>query len=424
MRPIKVGIFRKDKELWPFKSEHEGFMGNYGNTMDRWYHRAAVVLWRKKDHYAIFFDIDPSGIMNELLNLTKKKDQVDHVRQIIGSILPYWSDYLEHNSDKSLISIAFNLALYVKNAQLAQSMITVFDIKALTPERTTLFLSLQEAYGTSWCIDILNEWIKPKDRWDSILKCENISEIVKKITGGKYPHKELTDWLLEYQLKKMKESDASYKTNYTRASLIKSIGGRIKGIIDFIKSCIIVNQYAIYNDLLNHVVDHIALYPPLDLVSVLNFIEENVKRHDLHKWSYQKLFDYVFNDLEIEKELGLRKIDNWSIKEKLSCKCQDCSSLSEFLKSSTTKTITWPMGKDRRAHIHRTIDGLGIPVTHETQHTGSPHKLILTKTDNLYKEAKNRFERLQQALFKLAKKEKISRKNSEGLKLKTSCFTA
>lgn len=32
----------------PFKSEYEGNMGNYGNTLDRWYHRAAIVLVPRK----------------------------------------------------------------------------------------------------------------------------------------------------------------------------------------------------------------------------------------------------------------------------------------------------------------------------------------------------------------------------------------
>lgn len=31
----------------PFHSEYEKWMGNYGNTIDRWYYRAAVVLWQK-----------------------------------------------------------------------------------------------------------------------------------------------------------------------------------------------------------------------------------------------------------------------------------------------------------------------------------------------------------------------------------------
>jgi hypothetical protein len=35
---------RATDEFSPFKSEYEGYMGNYGNTLDRWYRRAAIVL--------------------------------------------------------------------------------------------------------------------------------------------------------------------------------------------------------------------------------------------------------------------------------------------------------------------------------------------------------------------------------------------
>jgi hypothetical protein len=41
--------FTKSTENFdPFSSEYEPYMGNYGNTLDRWYRRAALVLERKK----------------------------------------------------------------------------------------------------------------------------------------------------------------------------------------------------------------------------------------------------------------------------------------------------------------------------------------------------------------------------------------
>ncbi len=39
-------------ELKPYQSEYEGYMGNYGNTMDRWYRRAAVVVWPQERAFA------------------------------------------------------------------------------------------------------------------------------------------------------------------------------------------------------------------------------------------------------------------------------------------------------------------------------------------------------------------------------------
>jgi len=53
-------------ELEPFESEPEGYMGNEGNTVDGWYHRAAVVLWPRERTFAIRAKASPRwGISQE-----------------------------------------------------------------------------------------------------------------------------------------------------------------------------------------------------------------------------------------------------------------------------------------------------------------------------------------------------------------------
>jgi len=44
----EVSSTTPNSELEAYQSEYEGYMGNYGNTMDRWYRRAAIVLWPRK----------------------------------------------------------------------------------------------------------------------------------------------------------------------------------------------------------------------------------------------------------------------------------------------------------------------------------------------------------------------------------------
>ena len=39
-------------DLVPYQSEYEGYMGNYGNTLDRWYRRAALVIWPRNQSFA------------------------------------------------------------------------------------------------------------------------------------------------------------------------------------------------------------------------------------------------------------------------------------------------------------------------------------------------------------------------------------
>jgi hypothetical protein len=39
-------------DLKPRDSEYEGYMGNWGNTLDRWYHRGAIVVWPREQAFA------------------------------------------------------------------------------------------------------------------------------------------------------------------------------------------------------------------------------------------------------------------------------------------------------------------------------------------------------------------------------------
>ncbi|MBW3600575.1 MAG: hypothetical protein KY475_25345, partial [Planctomycetes bacterium] len=41
-------------EQWqPTSEDYEGYTGNAGNTLDRWYHKSAVVLWSSRDHFDV-----------------------------------------------------------------------------------------------------------------------------------------------------------------------------------------------------------------------------------------------------------------------------------------------------------------------------------------------------------------------------------
>ncbi|HXL17449.1 MAG TPA: 2OG-Fe(II) oxygenase, partial [Streptosporangiaceae bacterium] len=51
-------------DLEPYSSEYEGYMGNWGNTLDRWYHRAAVVVWPRDQAFANRAETSPAGALD------------------------------------------------------------------------------------------------------------------------------------------------------------------------------------------------------------------------------------------------------------------------------------------------------------------------------------------------------------------------
>ena len=76
-------------DLKPYDSEYTGYMGNYGNTVDRWYRRAAVVVWPGQHAFAARAEASPSWALTELRARLGAGDLVN-ARAAAESVAPFW----------------------------------------------------------------------------------------------------------------------------------------------------------------------------------------------------------------------------------------------------------------------------------------------------------------------------------------------
>ena len=387
-------------DFHPFESQYEGYMGNYGNTQDYWYHRAAVVLWRKEEYYAVRFTLDPEGTLKELHKCITST-QPHQLKAIIQTVLPYWPRYINKNTYEvsSTALIILQLALALEEATLAKKLLGDLGLQALSPKTAFLFLALQSMYGTKWCITILTAWANTKPHGNDPSKCKKIADIMKHFSKNTPQETHtLSDWLLSYQCKQLKLTHQAVIKGQSVTQRQRSAPVRIQEIIDFIQACLYANHNTFAIALLDYVITHSEPYPALELIPLLECLKKQLPTSELAQWYYPKCLDYVISQLSEEYTKGVQPTDNWSIKEAWNCSCEDCVQLKEFLTSRTVKTLRWPLAKERRKHIHRQISAMGLPVTHKTERTGSPHKLILTKTNQLHRQAKQRFQRIENAL--------------------------
>jgi hypothetical protein len=68
------------RSLTPYETAYEGYMGNYGNTFDRWYRRAAVVVWPKDKGFAARAEAAPAWALRTSSTGSAPATSPAHVR--------------------------------------------------------------------------------------------------------------------------------------------------------------------------------------------------------------------------------------------------------------------------------------------------------------------------------------------------------
>lgn len=89
VREHEVFYTKPSAELRPFNSEHEPYMGNWGDTVDRWYRRAAVVLWPRRHGFALRAEASGPWAIGEIAKKLKSGD-AGKARSLTGEVLPFW----------------------------------------------------------------------------------------------------------------------------------------------------------------------------------------------------------------------------------------------------------------------------------------------------------------------------------------------
>jgi len=67
------------------------------------------------------------------------------------------------------------------------------------------------------------------------------------------------------------------------------------------------------------------------------------------------------------------------------CTCKDCIDMNSFLAHPSQQVSRFRMGEGRRRHLESQAAGYGVKCN--TDRSGSPHTLVITKTRDLYKKA-------------------------------------
>lgn len=387
-------------EVDPFKSEYEGYQGNYGNTVDRWYHRAALVMWPRENSFVLRAQASPRWAVEELgaLPLAATAEFEAKVRRM----LPSWAEHAGHEEDATFPAKLMKVAARIEDAALARGFIAPVGAHRLGQRPTRLALiALIEKHGIGWGKELFTQWTEvrhwqgPPD-WIPLL-----SRICGDLVASDHDYcQAVAKWLLERETKAVCERSAEALKSQQAWLDLDSFLDEATGIAHVLRAAVASGDDA--------PVEHVSTFltggrPRLPLIFQVQVLQQccAMGPRALHATlARSKLCQRVIEELEEIVGAPPRGRADWSIEHPLRCGCKDCEVLSRFLNSSDQAERDWPLNKQRRRHIHGVLDSNNLPVRHATLRRGSPFVLCLRKDQSLFSREDDHRRRLKSMLVR------------------------
>ncbi|HUY50396.1 MAG TPA: 2OG-Fe(II) oxygenase [Streptosporangiaceae bacterium] len=372
-------------ELKPYQSEYEGYMGNYGNTMDRWYRRAAVVVWPRERAFVARAEASASWALHELRSRIHVGD-LTGARAAAQSLAPFWDSTAK--AKPPLLESALDVATGLDEPSAAAVLLHPFWIESLAPENATAVAALVARYGEPWTNTVLDGWLGSRQSWayqgdaDRLGWIQSLPLLCDALIDTGEPGAAAARRLLAASWRWLSDEIrlwVSYSPARHREERLDLLSRPLARLLE---AAAVIGETALRDAILTALREHsdnvlACLIPALRASTALSQDRQRASGLDiLARDCAERLGEIIGRPPRAE--------DDWSIPWPPGCDCDLCGTLREFLTSRSRRSFEWPLAKEKRRHVHTRIDTAELPVRHETRRRGSPYTLVLTKTQELF----------------------------------------
>ena len=374
----EVSATTPSADLVPYQSEYEGYMGNYGNTLDRWYRRAAVVVWPRDRAFAARAEAGSQWALSELHTRIGAGD-LEGARAAAESLAPFWQTI---GSQAGLLGTALHVAAGLDAPGTAAMLLEPFRVETVAPEHAGGLAAAARQYGEEWTHGIIHGWFGSKhhsgtDRYEWVERLPGLC-VALHVAGGPKVARLLAagtwGWISD-QLRCWTTA-ARPEVREPQLEMLSSPLVRLLEAADDELRDEIVTALRGYGD---NVLE--CLMPALRSAAAPPSAAPRAARLDVVARDCGERLGAIITR-------PLRSEDDWSI-EWTGCGCDLCDTLGTFLGSRSRRIFEWPLATAGRRHVHTRIDSAGLPVRHQTQRQGRPYTLVLTKTGELFTREKD-----------------------------------
>ena len=350
-------------KLKPYESQYEGYMGNYGNTVDRWYRRAALVIWPQERDFVIRAEAEPSGVLAGLRHRLDAGEDLKRMRADVRELVD-----LKLLPGAGDIPLLLSIAGGLDDPGLAHDLLVPVGGDRLTSECAAPLADVADRYGEEWVRGLIDEWFTVGPYWIPGHKAwaiSTLSSFVKALpdNGSHVIADELCRRLWFGFLPSIK------------LALTHGPRARAQNLAAAVPSAAAVVRTA------DHAVD--------EFVTSLKTLDDGILDLEvplaraLGVRAPAGLVQDAVRRLVALTSTPAREWNDWSIRWS-GCGCGDCARLQTFLADREAVELMWPLATTRREHVQGRMESAELPVSSQTIRKGRPYVLRLVKQDDLY----------------------------------------
>jgi hypothetical protein len=366
-------------------------MGNYGETLEYWYRRAALVLQTPLAAEVNRFVTDFNAALADALVLARngRADELSQRLQPAARTLAARS----RDQGRKLFRSYAALAVALPDAAHAQALCKGFIWTTFKPADAKALTGLSKRWGSAWMVGLLQEWANSRPSWldmstasahpsGSTLWPRPLGEFVRAcIRAGL--EVEVIDAIWAQCLASVREHDVALRAQ-SPAERNASLGQRVGIAAELVGALRLeperTKKHSV--ELLNHVRDHPALYPLLHLRPLVEALltdrDAPVEAIALTEAVVETLQRALARPDPLPDDFGLRDIE-WV------CRCADCRLAIDWALSSSAHPLALAMAEGRRSHLITKLRAADAPFGIDVVRKGSPHKLVISKPADLHR---------------------------------------
>ena len=381
-----IGLLTPTSELEPYASEYEGYTGNAGSTMDRWYRRAAFVVWPRAFDLVMALEADPKACLSELADRARNGEILD---ELLKRLPDPWQEVMERSETLPSVTDVLALCNGVEDPELGTTLLRPLRLEILKPNDAEAWADLHSRWGQDALWQLLVDWSEKRSYFGASRHLPSSLEWIESMDNLCAALVELDHGSAEAAARLLINDrwifwsgllDDLLKREHpeTRSRGLDELS---QPLIALFKACLRVDDDALQDEILSTLDGGIEVLPLL-----LNVLRKAAQKHSSLLPALAPVQAIAVELLQEHLSQPARDPDDWTVSIPNSCKCALCAELTTFLEAPDRKILEWPIAKAKRQHIHQVLDQYGAPVRHQTRRSGSPYVLVLTKEDALHRQ--------------------------------------